>query len=123
MLRQTVLLHHELPDGSSHFDWMLALDEPASRPLLTWRCERRADEAAPGEILVVERIGDHRVDYLRYEGAIAGERGWVRRVASGWWDGPPDDVAAPKIDLHITWEGRPVAQHWELSRTAARRLT
>ncbi|MFI4916744.1 MAG: hypothetical protein ACIAS6_09605 [Phycisphaerales bacterium JB060] len=75
----TVLLRHDLPDGSGHFDWMLAVDDHG--PLVTFRLERDISEdlgAFDGQ-----RIADHRRRYLAYEGPITGNRGVVSRVAAG----------------------------------------
>lgn len=111
MLR-TVLLRHELPDGSWHYDWMLELppdtkghpgepEDQDARRLMTFRLESRPDE--PGAWpLRGERLADHRVAYLTYEGEVSGGRGWVRRAARGTYilRGRGDD----KIDLEVAFE-------------------
>lgn len=79
----TVLLQHDLPDGTSHVDWMLDLDPQGRAGLVTFRLGRRVDELAPGERLAAERIGDHRRLYLEHEGEVGGDRGRVRRLARG----------------------------------------
>lgn len=78
-----VLLRHELADGSWHFDWMLAAGgADAAHPLTTFRVTQRPDE--PGTLRFdAERIGDHRREYLTYEGPVPGGRGNVRRVTGG----------------------------------------
>lgn len=73
------LLLHELPDGSSHFDWMLARDETG--PLVTFRVADRIDLGVPA--FAATRLADHRRIYLTYEGEVSGGRGRVRRVAQG----------------------------------------
>ncbi len=40
-----------------------------------------------GALLEVEALGDHRIDYLDYEGPVAGDRGSVKR-----WDGGTYDI-------------------------------
>jgi hypothetical protein len=95
------LLHHALPDGSSHLDLLLAPDDdvdPAARPderrLVTFRLGRAPapDLADP---LDVERAPDHRSLYLDYEGKISGGRGTVRRVDGGtWW---PERVSPDEV--------------------------
>jgi len=92
MLR-TVLLRHDLPDGTWHYDWMLELppnagegasawEDPDARRLLTFRMEEKPDD--PGAALLRgERLTNHRAAYLTYEGEVSGGRGWVRRVAWG----------------------------------------
>ena len=77
MLRTVVLLH-TLPDGSSHYDWML--EQPGQDPLATFRCTASPHEA---EAWTAERLPDHRRVYLEYEGSVSRNRGDVRRVASG----------------------------------------
>ncbi len=47
--------------------------------LATWRAGRWP--AVLGDVL--ERIGEHRREYLAYEGEVAGGRGSVRRVEAG----------------------------------------
>lgn len=79
----TVQLRHELPDGSWHIDWMLARDPQGTAPLLTWRLARPLDALEPGESVDAEHIGDHRPDYLDYEGPVSGDRGHVTRIARG----------------------------------------
>jgi hypothetical protein len=82
-----VLLHHKLPDGSSHFDWLIARDGDESGtgagPVITFRVPERVDgRGAPGPMLV-DRLTDHRPLYLTYEGPVAGGRGAVERLATG----------------------------------------
>jgi hypothetical protein len=79
--RQTVLLHHELPDGTSHYDWMLELEPEAA--LTSFRAGCRIDRLRPGQRVDVERVADHRRAYLDLEGEVAGGRGRVSRVARG----------------------------------------
>jgi hypothetical protein len=81
--RPTVQLLHELPDGSSHVDWLLATDPAGERPLITFRLPGRVDELEAGEVMDGQRIADHRPAYLGYEGPISGGRGTVRRLRSG----------------------------------------
>lgn len=75
----TVLLRHDLPDGSHHFDWMLARDNDG--PLLTFRLDR--DISLDADPFEAEHLADHRRAYLQYEGEVSGNRGTVVRIASG----------------------------------------
>ncbi len=88
-----VLLQHDLPNGTSHIDWLIDRHPLAadSRPpprdqnehsLLTLRCALRPDDpaAAPGP---AELLGDHRRRYLRFEGHIGPAKGSVHRLAAG----------------------------------------
>ncbi len=91
------VLAHDWP--APHFD--LLLENEAA--LLTWRLSNwpvpiSADE--PGPALTAERIGDHRLVYLDYEGPVSGNRGHVRRVDTGTFTrlaSPPDLIA-----IHLT---------------------
>jgi len=77
-----VVLWHETPAGyprGSHFDLMLEQGEA----LRTWALE---NFPAPGESVIAERLPDHRLAYLQYEGEVQGERGTVRRVDAGEYE-------------------------------------
>lgn len=91
-MARTVLLRHELPDGSFHFDWLL---EPggacgvaaggtggAGGSLITFRTMERPDRRGVSA-LRAQRLADHRAVYLDYEGPVAGGRGSVTRLAAG----------------------------------------
>jgi len=69
-----VILTHDHPH--LHWDFMLDVDGT----LKTWRLET---EPVPGESFetVVERLPDHRLAYLDYEGPVSNNRGTVTR-----WD-------------------------------------
>ncbi|MFO0785891.1 MAG: ATP-binding cassette domain-containing protein [Phycisphaerales bacterium] len=75
-----VVLRHDLPDGTSHLDWMLERRDPAAG-LLSFRLSIGSDVERPG-VIEAERIGDHRREYLEREGPVSGGRGSVRRLAS-----------------------------------------
>lgn len=81
--RRTVQLLHELPDGSSHVDWMIARDPAGQEPLISFRLQHRIDELLPGQRVSAQRIADHRPAYLEYEGPISEDRGSVRRLTWG----------------------------------------
>lgn len=77
---RSVLLRHTLPDGSAHLDWMIERRD-GTFGLITFRLQLGIDLSAPGRFRA-ERIGDHRRDYLEYEGPVSGGRGSVVRVAT-----------------------------------------
>jgi len=82
----TVLLWHDMPpesDVASHVDWLLAMEPAGTSPLKTFRLKRSLCELPIGAELIAEPIGDHRPAYLTYEGPVSGNRGSVRRLASG----------------------------------------
>jgi hypothetical protein len=98
----TVLLGHELPDGSHHIDWMLARDSKNEQPMASFRVAKRLDAMAVDETLEAVRIQDHRPAYLEYEGEVSGNRGFVRRVCRGvitrW-----SEVSPGKLELEVHW--------------------
>lgn len=73
-----VLLEHDSPAGL-HWDFMLAVD--ATGPLKTWRLAANPLETR-GSIDATP-IGDHRREYLAYEGPVSGGRGSVARRDEG----------------------------------------
>jgi hypothetical protein len=101
----TVLLLHECPDGTRHVDWMLACDDSAHRPLITFRAAGRIDELAEGASLPLERLGDHRPLYLEYEGEISGGRGTVRRLARGQFLALQPGNGSGGQTLEVRWGG------------------
>jgi hypothetical protein len=108
-----VILRHENID-SPHFDLMF---EMAPGGLLaTWRSGVWPIES-PTPLL---RLGDHRRDYLTYEGALTGNRGRVRRIEAGTFvrETPSSGLIAVKLTadsvhhtIHLTLgpRGEP---HW-----------
>jgi len=79
----TVLLSHELPDATSHVDWMIASDPSGLESLVTFRLGSRIDEMDADQGLLARRIDDHRAEYLTYEGPVSGDGGTVRRLTRG----------------------------------------
>lgn len=61
-----------------------------------------------------ERLADHRIAYLDYEGPISGDRGDVRRVMSGEFRF--EDVSGDRIRLLTT--GGELSMQIELTRQA-----
>jgi hypothetical protein len=81
--QRCVLLSHTLPDGSHHYDWMLERDGSDGGDggrLVTFRVHVLVHECGAFD---AERVGDHRREYLEYEGEVSRGRGRVVRVASG----------------------------------------
>jgi hypothetical protein len=108
MLR-TVVLRHDLPNGSFHYDWML--ERPAGprgaggadeRRLMTFRTGVRPDDPASSGF-EAERIGDHRVAYLTFEGELSGGRGAVSRVAEGVYEA--DEMLADTLHVVVKFAG------------------
>jgi hypothetical protein len=87
-----VVLHHtgyDLP----HYDLMLAMDDVS--PLLTWRLYNWPPKFAD----MPTQIGDHRREYLTYEGPVSNNRGDVRRVAEGDFELVHDSPTLLRIHL------------------------
>jgi hypothetical protein len=86
------ILYHQLPAGGqrpSHWDLLLESGET----LRTWALIRppEADKA-----IAADRLADHRVEYLEYEGPVSGNRGVVSRWDAGtfrWLADGPELVA------------------------------
>jgi len=124
MLR-TVVLRHELPDGSHHFDWLVEPSPPGPSPdpdersLLAWRLAAPLHEAGTA-VLHATRLPPHRRLYLEYEGTLSGGRGRVERLAEGWAerleDGPESMTAIIAFDgrrLEIVGERKSLCE-WNL---------
>jgi hypothetical protein len=71
-----VVLHHTGVDNA-HYDLMY--ESAPGSALTTWRLPIWPVTAATP----IERLPDHRRDYLTYEGPVSNNRGQVARVASG----------------------------------------
>lgn len=81
-----VVLLHELPNGSSHFDWLTARSSEPSVPLLAFRTSLRPD-SPDVRAFSAEPLADHRSHYLTHEGPLepkdGRDRGAVKRLVHG----------------------------------------
>lgn len=92
-MRFAVLLH-QVPASShesDHFDLLLEDDGT----LLTWRLP--VEPLLENNRCLANKLPDHRLVYLTYEGSISGNRGTVTRVAEGEleWEYFPKDFSQP----------------------------
>ncbi|RMF38605.1 MAG: hypothetical protein D6753_15570 [Planctomycetota bacterium] len=134
-----VLLRHTYPVSQSGTDhWDLMLESPGG-DLLTWRLLALPEPFDQGASLRLpaERLPNHRLQYLEYEGPISGGRGAVRRAEAGrfaaQWTGDrcqppspivgssgsgqaPDASAAPQSAMSLAAVSQP---HWEVRLTGA----
>jgi hypothetical protein len=79
----TVILDHELPDGTSHFDWLLAVDANGEKPLISFRVKERPDLVSESRWIDLDSRPDHKPEYLQIQGKLEGDRGVVTRLANG----------------------------------------
>jgi hypothetical protein len=94
-----VVLRHELPPDSqrpSHYDLMLE----AGGVLRTWACEQFP---RLGQTTHAQRLPDHRLAYLDYEGPVSG-RGEVARVLTGDYESITE--SAEELLVRLTAENR-----------------
>ncbi|MFG0244094.1 MAG: hypothetical protein ACF8R9_15015 [Phycisphaerales bacterium JB054] len=91
---RTVVLRHDLSDGSHHYDWLIepmgsaasadddATAHPDRRELIAWRLPEPPHSSAALS-MTADRLPPHRRRYLDYEGPVSGNRGSVVRIARG----------------------------------------
>ncbi len=82
-----VILRHECPPGyarPSHWDLMLE----RAAALQTWALPESPDSS---KAMIAEALGDHRAEYLTYEGPVSEERGTVSRWDEGTYTLDRDD--------------------------------
>jgi hypothetical protein len=112
-----VILKHCLPAGHArptHFDFMLQQGDV----LWTWALPSLPD--AEG-CIDAERLADHRVAYLNYEGEVSGNRGSVTRIDEGEFSWLQCDETAGRLLLEL--RGRVVCGKMSLMRLADQRWT
>ncbi len=118
--RPFVLLKHDLPEGSaidSHWDLMIQDGDH----LATWRLKFDLFQTAQQ---TAERIDNHRLTYLTFEGPISNNRGTVRRAVRGefrvytWTDANISGELhgqANVIEIYLTRTGK--SSHWLLDKS------
>ena len=95
----------------NHVDWLCATDPAGHMPLQAWRVGLRLDTMAGGVETEAIELPPHRPRYLRYEGEIPGNRGSVRRIATGRaWNGVGEGV------LQLEWLTGPATGRRQLVR-------
>ncbi|MBI1903632.1 MAG: hypothetical protein HYS13_21225 [Planctomycetia bacterium] len=78
MPRFVVLKHVPSPGGDRPLHWDFMLEDEGR--LWTWAL---SEPPAAGATVAAERLADHRLAYLDYEGEVSGNRGIVTRFDSG----------------------------------------
>lgn len=94
--------------GPLHYDMMLACGEV----LATWRFAAQPTDASPARTMMCERIQDHRLAYLSYEGPVSNGRGRVDIFDGGEYDAIAADDGRWEFVLH----GRRISGRFELVR-------
>ena len=77
-----------------HFDWMFQVGDV----LRTW-ATKPVDDFSADHNLAADRLPDHRLQYLGFEGEIDGDRGWVSRVVAGEYNLLNDDAGLFAAEL------------------------
>jgi hypothetical protein len=124
-LAPIAILLHELEDGRSHVDLLIARSEGPfaddERVVPTWRVAARPDRACDGTVLRLEPIDDHRALYLRLTEPRRLDRGRGRvtplrrgvaervaeRLAIRWEDGEGSIWRLATTDDLLTVERNP----------------
>jgi hypothetical protein len=101
-----VILEHDHP--FLHWDLMLE----GEGVLFTWRLDALPEA---GKTVAAERIGDHRVRYLDYEGPVSGGRGSVRRVEWGSFSWVSDAEVLTNF-CHVQLSGNRIGGSLRLER-------
>ena len=86
-----VVIEHDSPRGL-HWDFMLE----TGLVLATWALRAPPDSSDPQ---VAERLPDHRLAYLEYEGPVSGDRGTVVRWAHGTYQVERQDEGTLSVIL------------------------
>ena len=102
----TVVLQHDLPDGTTHFDWLLGVDEASEKPLISFRAANRPDQLSGNDWVDLETRPDHRPEYLTFEGELEDNGGTVKRLGIG-------NIQQWQQSMHgwqmiVEWEGGPI---------------
>ena len=91
-----VILLHEMPVNcvrGTHLDLMLE----QGGMLRTWAMGQLP---ATGETMIAERLQDHRLAYLDYEGEISGGRGCVSKVDAGEYEVVEENQEVTRVRMH-----------------------
>jgi hypothetical protein len=110
---RTVVLKHVLPDGTSHYDWMLSVDAAGEKPLVSFRVKERPDLVAESRWVDLEARPDHRPEYLNFDGELEGGRGTVEQMAQGsifMWKEIQNGW-----NMMVEWDGKRLAEFELLS--------
>jgi len=102
----TVVLEHQMPDGTTHFDWLLGVDADGTKPLISFRTNDRPDLLTNNEWVDLETRPDHRPEYLTFEGTLDDNQGTVKRLGVGAIQEWQQTMSG--WEMQIEWEGGPI---------------
>jgi len=114
MLRFVVLRHETPPDYQRPLHWDLMLEKSGS--LQTWALEA---EPTTGRTLIAERLNDHRLEYLDYEGPVSGNRGTVTCWDSGefeWKEQAENRIVVELVGRRLRANATLILESAELQR-------
>jgi hypothetical protein len=97
-LPRYVILHHVVAGGQH---WDLMLDQ--GQALATWQLASDPAILAPPDAqaaIPARRIGDHRHEYLDYQGPVSRQRGHVSRVDKGTYELIQQTTAGWRVRLN-----------------------
>ncbi|MCG8586153.1 MAG: hypothetical protein MI757_15705 [Pirellulales bacterium] len=108
MPRFVILLHECPPDyvRATHYDLML---EQAGA-LHTWAMESLPNER---DVVKAEKLADHRIAYLEYEGPLSDNRGTVTQWDSGEFEWLRDEP----LRVEVLLDGRRLNGRLRIERT------
>ncbi len=86
------VLEHDHP--FLHWDFLLEWGSTA----LAWRIPA---EIFSGRPVSSQRLPDHRLLYLDYEGPVSGGRGTVKQIAAGHFEVDSGDILCPPFSLRL----------------------
>jgi hypothetical protein len=98
-MARSVILRHTLPNGESHYDWLIERPDDEGGTLLSFRCVLMPT-SLDSQSFDVTPMPDHRREYLDYEGLISGDRGEVVRVEMGTVDKLSESNDAVEVRMH-----------------------
>lgn len=107
MPRYVILRHEMPPEQPRGTHWDLMLEHEGT--LRTWAVPV---EPATGREMAAERLADHRVAYLTYEGPVSGDRGSVVR----WDEGEYRVERETPAELAVVLAGRRLTCQITLTR-------
>lgn len=98
------MLLHTLPDGSSHYDWLIELPgRTDEHRLRSFRTDSNPSQWYSGQLFHGEQLPDHRAHYLTYEGPIGADRGSVERISIGLCQETQLDSDS-ELSLSVFWQ-------------------